>query len=186
MFSAFSFVYDEIPGIRSVVSPGRQSEAAAPGENRSAPHAHTQIAHRSRDLAMPQCLRDRCQRHIFRLEKIRGEGSTDRMRRDRFARRDARRIPGPCSVPATAPVSGRSQTKQSFVCQEDRNAASGGSRQIKRPNRTGYAVPYRILPLSSVFGEIEKQIATYPSLFRNRGKRGLGIQAVSRFIIPFT
>ena len=85
-------MYDEIPGIRSVVSPGRQSEAAAPGENRSAPHVHTQIAHRSRNLAMPQCLRDRCQRHIFRLEKIRGEGSTDRMRRDRFARRDARRI----------------------------------------------------------------------------------------------
>ena len=113
--SAFSFMYDEIPGIRSVVSPGRQSEAAAPGENRSAPHAHTQIAHRSRDLAMPQCLRDRCQRHIFRLEKIRGEGSTDRMRRDRFARRDARRIPGPCSVPATAPVSGRSQTADEAV-----------------------------------------------------------------------
>ena len=92
IFSAFSFMYDEIPGIRSVVSPGRQSEAAAPGENRSAPHVHTQIAHRSRNLAMPQCLRDRCQRHIFRLEKIRGEGSTDRMRRDRCARRDARRI----------------------------------------------------------------------------------------------
>ena len=90
--SAFSFMYDEIPGIRSVVSPGRQSEAAAPGENRSAPHVHTQIAHRSRDLAMPQCLRNRCQRHIFRLEKIRGEGSTGRMRQDRFARRDARRI----------------------------------------------------------------------------------------------
>ena len=91
--SAFSFMYDEIPGIRSVVSPGRQSEAAAPGENRSVfLHAHTQIAHRSRNLAMPQCLRDRCQRHIFRLEKIRGEGSTGRMRRDRFARRDARRI----------------------------------------------------------------------------------------------
>ena len=38
MFSVFSFVYDdlydEIPGIRSVVSPGRQSEAAAPGEKR--------------------------------------------------------------------------------------------------------------------------------------------------------
>ena len=33
-FSAFSFMYDEIPGIRSVVSPGRQSEAAAPGERR--------------------------------------------------------------------------------------------------------------------------------------------------------
>ena len=32
--SAFSFMYDEIPGIRSVVSPGRQSEAAAPGERR--------------------------------------------------------------------------------------------------------------------------------------------------------
>ncbi len=27
-------MYDEIPGIRSVVSPGRQSEAAAPGERR--------------------------------------------------------------------------------------------------------------------------------------------------------
>ena len=34
IFSAFSFMYDEIPGIRSVVSPGRQSEAAAPGERR--------------------------------------------------------------------------------------------------------------------------------------------------------
>ena len=84
------------------------------------------------------------------------------------------------------PAVRRRQTKQSFVCQEDRSAASGRSRQIKRPNRTEYAVPYRILPFSSVFGEIEKQIATYPSLFRNRGKRGLGIQAVSRFIIPFT
>ena len=34
IFSAFSFMYDEIPGIRSVASPGRQSEAAAPGERR--------------------------------------------------------------------------------------------------------------------------------------------------------
>lgn len=100
-------MYDEIPGIRSVVSPGRQSEAAAPGENRSAPHAHTQIAHRSRDLAMPQCLRDRCQRHIFRLEKIRGEGSTDRMRRAQIARFRAAHPPGPLTHTPVRPISCR-------------------------------------------------------------------------------
>ena len=106
-FSVFSFMYDKIPGIRSVVSPGRQSEAAAPGENRSAPHAHTQIAHRSRDLAMPQCLRDCCQRHIFRLEKIRGEGSTDRMRRDKIARFRAAHPPGPFPHTPMWPISCR-------------------------------------------------------------------------------
>ena len=107
MFSAFSFVYDEIPGIRSVVSPGRQSEAAAPGENRSAPHAHTQIAHRSRDLAMPQCLRDHSERHIFRPEKIRGEGSTDRMHRDKIARFRAAHPPDPLPHTPVRPISCR-------------------------------------------------------------------------------
>ena len=107
MFSAFSFVYDEIPGIRSVVSPGRQSEAAAPGENRSAPHAHTQIAHRSRNLAMPQCLRDHSERHIFRPEKIRGEGSTDRMHRDKIARFRAAHPPDPLPHTPVRPISCR-------------------------------------------------------------------------------
>ena len=131
-------MYDEIPGIRSVVSPGRQSEAAAPGEKRiDGPYA-------PRPVRTPRCAPDHPVRAAFRpLLRY--------------------------------PAVRRRQTKQSFVCQEDRSAASGRSRQIKRPNRTGYAVPYRILPLSSVFGEIEKQIATYPSLFRSRGKRGLGI-----------
>ena len=112
MFSAFSFVYDdlydEIPGIRSVASPGRQSEAAAPGENRSVfLHAHTQIAHRSRNLAMPQCLRDHSERHIFRPEKIRGEGSTDRMRRDQIARFRAAHPPGPFPHTPMWPISCR-------------------------------------------------------------------------------
>ena len=112
MFSAFSFVYDdlydEIPEIRSVVSPGRQSEAAAPGENRSVfLHAHTQIAHRSRNLAMPQCLRDRSERHIFRPEKIRGKGPTDRMRRDKIARFRAAHPPGPLPHTPMRPISCR-------------------------------------------------------------------------------
>ena len=110
--SAFSFVYDdlydEIPGIRSVVSPGRQSEAAAPGENRSVfLQAHTQIAHRSRNLAMPQCLRDHSERHIFRPEKIRGEGSTDRMRRDQIARFRTAHPPGPLPHTPVRPISCR-------------------------------------------------------------------------------
>ena len=101
-------LYDEIPGIRSVVSPGRQSEAAAPGENRSVfLHAHTQIAHRSRNLAMPQCLRDRSERHIFRPEKIRGEGSTDRMRRDKIARFRTAHPPGPLPHTPVRPISCR-------------------------------------------------------------------------------
>ena len=108
MFSAFSFVYDEIPGIRSVASPGRQSEAAAPGENRSVfLHAHTQIAHRSRNLAMPQCLRDHSERHIFRPEKIRGEGSTDRMHRDKIARFRAAHPPDPLPHTPVRPISCR-------------------------------------------------------------------------------
>ena len=108
MFSAFSFVYDEIPGIRSVVSPGRQSEATAPGENRSVfLHAHTQIAHRSRNLAMPQCLRDHSERHIFRPEKIRGEGSTDRMHRDKIARFRAAHPPDPLPHTPVRPISSR-------------------------------------------------------------------------------
>ena len=108
MFSAFSFVYDEIPGIRSVASPGRQSEAAAPGENRSVfLHAHTQIAHRSRNLAMPQCLRDHSERHIFRPEKIRGEGSTDRMHRDKIARFRAAHPPDPLPHTPVRPISSR-------------------------------------------------------------------------------
>ena len=108
MFSAFSFVYDEIPGIRSVASPGRQSEAAAPGENRSVfLHAHTQIAHRSRNLAMPQCLRYHSERHIFRPEKIRGEGSTDRMHRDKIARFRAAHPPDPLPHTPVRPISCR-------------------------------------------------------------------------------
>ena len=79
MFSAFSFVYDdlydEIPGIRSVASPGRQSEAAAPGEKRidgpyaprqdrtfpcsasaRPPHPHSHAADFLSIHAIPSCL----------------------------------------------------------------------------------------------------------------------------------
>ena len=152
MFSVFSFVYDdlydEIPGIRSVVSPGRQSEAAAPGENRSAPHVHTQIAHRSRNLAMPQCLRDRCQRHIFRLEKIRGEGSTDRMRRDQIARfRTAQPLGAPSptlpygrfpvdSCHSILPSTGSSSCPESFFSDQNRNRESSGRAGTKTPTHS--------------------------------------------------
>ena len=146
--SAFSFVYDdwydEIPGIRSVVSPGRQSEAAAPGENRSVfLQAHTQIAHRSRNLAMPQYLRDRSERHIFRPEKIRGEGrrTVCAETRSHVSVQRIRPTPSPTlpygrfpvdSYHSILPSTGSSSCPESFFSDQNRNRESSG-----RPDKPG-------------------------------------------------
>ena len=167
-------------------APAGSLEAAAPGENRSAPHAHTQIAHRSRDLAMPQCLRDRCQRHIFRLEKIRGEGSTDRMRRDRFARRDARRITR--SVQRSGHCSGIRPFADEAVLRlsgrPERRLWSQQANKASEQNGICRSVPHS--PRFHPFSEKLKNKSLLIRRFSGIGEKRLGNPSVSRFIIPFT
>ena len=148
MFSAFSFVYDEIPGIRSVASPGRQSEAAAPGENRSVfLHAHTQIAHAAAILLCPNAF------------EIAAKGTSFVPRR--FAAKDRRTVctetrshvsvqrirptPSPTlpygrfpvdSCHSILPSTGSSSCPESFFSDQNRNRESSGRAGTKTPTHS--------------------------------------------------